>query len=373
MPKTTVYWWASHGVVVPSVSPNREKLWSYLDLMALRIVSWLRRPKPGDEGLNLPASPMPKVRRALVMLDELGLGLWDPGNTEESALLVDGRGDIFVRTGYEVLNLNGQSSLLPEQSLALTAPFQEAGGNGPNLVRPRPHLRIVPRKVTGEPHIMHSRITTQTVGALAERGFAANQIASMYDVSEEAVLEGIDLERQLAGTRNRGVTEPRLRLALDQNFPTPLIYAVRDYLPSDPELTHISEIDPRLSDLSDRGLFIALSQLGYDGLVTNNYKMLKVPEELAAIVKTKAVVVAVEALGHDPIRAVGALLLELPNLADRVRPDTANIFRLNYARRRPEDGWTYFSKAAKRLERTPGDLWYEVKVTDDEMSRRLLD
>lgn len=72
-----------------------------------------------------------------------------------------------------------------------------------------------------------------------------------------------------------------------------------------------------------------------DGLV-KNYTMLDVPEEVAAIVKTKAVVVAVEALGHDPIRAVGALLLELPGLARRVRP---NVFRLNYARRRPEDAW----------------------------------
>lgn len=92
------------------------------------------------------------------------------------------------------------------------------------------------------------------------------------------------------------------------------------YIPQDIKLTHIPNIDPRLSELSDRKLFIALRQLGYDGLVTNNYKMLSVPEELAAIVKTKAVVVAIEALGHDPIRAVGALLLELPGLADRVRP-----------------------------------------------------
>jgi len=80
------------------------------------------------------------------------------------------------------------------------------------------------------------------------------------------------------------------------------------------------------------------------------------------------VVVAIEALGHDPIRAVGALLLELPGLADRVRPNTATIFRLNYAHRPPQDAWTYFSKAAERLQRTPHDLWDEVKVTDGEMA-----
>ena len=134
------------------------------------------------------------------------------------------------------------------------------------------------------------------------------------------------------------MTDPRLRLALDQNFPIPLITAVSAYIPQDIKLTHITNIDPRLSELSDRKLFIALRQLGYDGLVTNNYKMLSVPEELAAIVKTKAVVVA------------------------------ANILLLNYAHRPPRDAWTYFSKAAERLQRTPHDLWDEVKVTDGEMA-----
>jgi len=152
-----------------------------------------------------------------------------------------------------------------------------------------------------------------------------------------------------------------------------LIAAVKQYLPTDIGLSHIFGIDPRLSDLSDRNLFIALKQLGYDGLVTNNYKMLDVPEEVAAVIKTKAVVVAVEALGHDPIRAVGALLLELPHLADRVRPNTSNVFRLRYQRRQPDDGWTYLSAAAVRLQRTAEDLWDEVKVTEQELTQRLLD
>lgn len=198
VPKTTVYWWASHGIVVPSVSPVREKFWSYSDLMALRIVSWLRHPKESDAE-PLPASPMPQVRRALVLLDELGLGLWDSDDDYDSPLLVGGSGEIFVRTRDAILNLHRQPTILPERALRLTAPFCEAGGEGPNLIRPRPHLRIVPAKVTGEPHIENSRITTQTLAALADRGFSVDQIASMYQTDAEAVLEGIDLERQLTG------------------------------------------------------------------------------------------------------------------------------------------------------------------------------
>ena len=68
--------------------------------------------------------------------------------------------------------------------------------------------------------------------------------------------------------------------------------------------------------------------------------MLEVPTEIAAIVTTKMIVIAIEGLGHDPLRAVGALLLELPGLPDRLRPRTSNVFRLAYRRRPPEDAWT---------------------------------
>lgn len=108
----------------------------------------------------------------------------------------------------------------------------------------------------------------------------------------------------------------RLRLALDQNFPTPLINAVRRYLPTTMDVASLREIDPRLFDLDDRPLFLALHQLGWGGLITNNYKMLYVPAEIAAIVKTKSVVVAVKGLGHDPPPA----LTPAPALPMIVRP-----------------------------------------------------
>jgi hypothetical protein len=78
-----------------------------------------------------------------------------------------------------------------------------------------------------------------------------------------------------------------IRLALDQNFPTPLIRAVAAYLPDDVEVRSLHQIDRRLSDLEDRSLLIALRQLGWNGLITNNYRMLAVPHEIAAIIKTR--------------------------------------------------------------------------------------
>ncbi len=100
--------------------------------------------------------------------------------------------------------------------------------------------------------------------------------------------------------------------------------------------------------------------------------MLYVASEIAAIVKTKAVVVAIEKLGHDPLRAAGALLLELPGLANRIRPRTSNVFGLDYRSRKPEEAWTYFRDKARRLGRDADELWNEVGVSDEELFTRVL-
>src|SRR5262249_22340863 len=75
IPLSTLYYWAKTGVVVPSISPVREKLWSYADLMAVRIVSWLRHPKDSGEAV-VPGTTMAEVRRALAFLAEAGIDLW---------------------------------------------------------------------------------------------------------------------------------------------------------------------------------------------------------------------------------------------------------------------------------------------------------
>ena len=94
MSRSTVYDWARKGIVTPSISPEREKLWSYADLMALRIVSWLRQPKRLADDVR-PASAMSEVRRALAELDKSGLDLWDD-SAGASPLYVDTRGQILI-------------------------------------------------------------------------------------------------------------------------------------------------------------------------------------------------------------------------------------------------------------------------------------
>ena len=92
---STVYLWARSGIVEPSVSPTRIKLWSYADLMALRIVHWLRHPKEGRRS-EIAASPMPRVREALAELERRGLDilgrLWGAARLAVASAAVGGSG-----------------------------------------------------------------------------------------------------------------------------------------------------------------------------------------------------------------------------------------------------------------------------------------
>lgn len=200
VPISTVYYWARTGIVVPSISPVRERLWSYADLIALRIVSWLRHWKDSEQGA-VPASPMGQVRETLAFLDRHGIDLWHPEAGKTSALYVDRGGKIWIKTPDGRITDHTANLTLPgsEDWLDLLSPFSESGvRRGPDLLRPRPSLRIVPAKVAGEPHILGSRVTSRSLDALSRRGFHVRAIADMYGLPEESVGEAIDLEQQLS-------------------------------------------------------------------------------------------------------------------------------------------------------------------------------
>lgn len=76
VPLSTVHYWSRNDIVVPRVSAERVKLWSFSDLMALRIVYWLRQTKATADGAAVPRTRMSAVKRAVTQLGELDLGLW---------------------------------------------------------------------------------------------------------------------------------------------------------------------------------------------------------------------------------------------------------------------------------------------------------
>ena len=196
VPVSTVYLWARSGVVTPSVSPTRIKLWSYADLMALRVVYWLRHPKR-DREREVAASPMVRVREALAELERRGLDIWDDGGQQPgSPLRVDSSAKIWV-VDDGVASVDGQMAL--PGTLDLLGPFDHGGRQGPDLLRPRPSLRIIPGKVSGEPHLAGSRITTQVVAALYKNIPDVAAIADLYPgVHASDFAEAIEFEQSLA-------------------------------------------------------------------------------------------------------------------------------------------------------------------------------
>ncbi len=196
VPVSTVYQWARSGIVEPSVSPRRIKLWSYADLMALRIVYWLRHPKKG-RGREIAASPMSRVREALAELERRGLDIWDDsGERPDSPLRVDSSATIFL-IDDDTSRVDGQRPL--DGMLDLLGPFECDGQSGPDLLRPRPNLRIIPGRVSGEAHLVGSRITTQVAAALHRKIADVEKIATLYPGFGASLFEeAIEFERSLA-------------------------------------------------------------------------------------------------------------------------------------------------------------------------------
>jgi uncharacterized protein (DUF433 family) len=195
VPLSTVHDWARKEVLVPSVSPERVKLWSYADLMGLRIIHWLRQDKTIEDD-DVPRTTMSAVKRALGQLAELDMALW----TEERgpSVVVDRSGRVLVKTDPHH-EAHARQRVLDDE-LDILAPFPSADGlRGPDLVAPRPRLRIVPGKLGGSPHVVHTRLESQALGALAASGLPSAKIYRLYpDVDPPAIDEALDLEQQLA-------------------------------------------------------------------------------------------------------------------------------------------------------------------------------
>jgi hypothetical protein len=165
--------------------------------------------------------------------------------------------------------------------------------------------------------------------------------------------------------------DQRLPLPLDQNFPAPILAALDAYI-VDVRFIPLRTIDPLLTDMSDRRLLLALDAMGFQGLVSNNYKMMQNPFEIAGLLATNLSLFVIEGLGHDPIRATGAVLLDLPGAIKKMT-DRAEVFWMRPRNPEAQLPWDLFSKAAGRQHKAASELYEEVKVTADEKAAALPD
>jgi len=195
VPRSTIHWWAREGILVPSVSATKRRLWSFADLMGLRTIYWLRRGKTTESGVDIPATSMGAVRAALASLADLDIPLW---HGDRPTVLVNGNGHVYLETPGGMQTVQGQ--IASGELLDLIAPFSSnEGTRGPDLHHPRAQLRIVPGKLSGSPHIVGTRVETRAIAALINDGCNAAQVGELYPyLSADQIEEALDLERQLA-------------------------------------------------------------------------------------------------------------------------------------------------------------------------------
>ena len=160
-------------------------------------------------------------------------------------------------------------------------------------------------------------------------------------------------------------------IPLDHNFPESILNSLRDFI-TEVNLIPLRRIDERLPELDDRRLVLAIHQLGFPGFVTGNYKMLQNPRELAAVIATESCVFAIEGVGHDPIRATGALLLDLPSAVRGMEAGRRGVFWLRPRSPQPQDPNELFNLAARRRNEKPKELLDQVRVTAQEISTPVL-
>ena len=198
VPTRTVYKWAETGLVVPSVSRTREMLWSYSDLVTLRLIDWLRREKllegdtESDEVKRFKRTSIPSIREALASLELLGGDL-----TNDSVQVEVDRG------GAIVLTISGDRYTVGLQMMERRAArsFDLLGAHdfAPALAQPMEHVSIAPGTLSGQPHVTGKRVPTDIVADMADQGFVFSMIVAAYPSLDDAeVGDAVAFEHGLA-------------------------------------------------------------------------------------------------------------------------------------------------------------------------------
>jgi hypothetical protein len=161
---------------------------------------------------------------------------------------------------------------------------------------------------------------------------------------------------------------PRL-FALDHNFPDPIV-AVLAEVQADAQLVRIDQIDPRMPDLDDWELLLALHlhPEPWDGLITTESSILNQRPGLATLIQTKLTLVVAMASGHDPVKASGLLFAYLGGICKRTLPDEPQVWTLHAASNPHREPWHFLARFADHNSRNIDDVWAEFKLTPEQLA-----
>jgi len=195
VPVSTVYYWARKGIWPPAAPNGRPMLWSYSDLLALRLINWLRQAKPD---FSLPATRMAEIRRLLGSVQDMG----DELRHDSVRVWIESNGTVLLEAAGEFsrpLGMGLKQPVLMHDPFSLVAAVDFKGIKGPDLIEPRPSLRIVPGKLSSEVHVIGTRVSSQMIRAICQRNIDVDGVLTLYPfLTAENVNEALSLEEQLA-------------------------------------------------------------------------------------------------------------------------------------------------------------------------------
>ena len=121
VPRSTLYDWARKDIWTPSRRPERPKLWAFTDVVAARIIYWLRHDKPELESAR---TSMHEVRQVLDAIREKGSEIWDA----DVRIFVDRSGHVFFESHRTLRRATKPWSSVEPGALDVLAEFSSGDG-----------------------------------------------------------------------------------------------------------------------------------------------------------------------------------------------------------------------------------------------------
>lgn len=201
VPKSTVYNWRRERVFAPDFTSAHPSMWSYRDLVLLRLLAWLRqggmdRPVAAEKVDSIKAQLTSGVEVRFIHATRKDVVL----NGDDAAGARDDRENLLPSADfYALLGTFDLHEPIEELRKARHGPIW-----APDLVTPSDHSFISPWVLAGDPCIQRTRIPTSAIHALSlERALPVDAIVELYPgLTAEAAEDAINLERRLRGRDN---------------------------------------------------------------------------------------------------------------------------------------------------------------------------